>query len=239
MTEGVDCENFRLVILTDDYGIETTWELFEGTDKAGTLIANGGPYGSKYNYVVDYCLASPKEYVLYMYDWDRRGLCCNSGEGWYRITSGDIVIRDSDGQFGEVNVTHFVLPADGSVELGSRAPTMVPVSRAPTGPPLLWTTLVPVGKKTAYPTEAPMTQFPTESPVAPSVAPTQSPVTPSTTPTSGPTKAPTSSVVVNNYSFPTLFTTGVGEDNNGNDKGKEDDKNKGEKEPVKRRELFD
>jgi len=48
MTEGVNCENFRLVILTDEYRIETTWELFEGKDKAGTMIANGGPYGSKY-----------------------------------------------------------------------------------------------------------------------------------------------------------------------------------------------
>jgi len=31
MTEGVDCENFGLVILTDEYAIETTWELFEGS----------------------------------------------------------------------------------------------------------------------------------------------------------------------------------------------------------------
>ena len=112
MIEGVDCENFRLVILTDEYGLETTWELFEGNDKAsGTLIANGGPYGSRYTYVVNYCLASPKEYSLYVYDWDRRGLCCESGRGWYRVFSGDVVIVDSDGQFGEADFTRFPLPA--------------------------------------------------------------------------------------------------------------------------------
>mmetsp|Transcript_5350 Transcript_5350/g.10360 ORF Transcript_5350/g.10360 Transcript_5350/m.10360 type:complete len:156 (+) Transcript_5350:3-470(+) len=111
MIEGVDCENFRLVILTDEYGLETTWELFEGNDKAsGTLIANGGPYGSRYTYVVNYCLSSPKEYSLYVYDWDIRGLCCESGRGWYRVFSGDVVIVDSDGQFGEADFTRFTLP---------------------------------------------------------------------------------------------------------------------------------
>ena len=127
-TEGVDCENFRLVILTDEYGVETTWELYEGQDKVtGKLIANGGPYGSEYTYVIDYCLASPKEYVLYMYDWDRRGLCCASGEGWYQVTSGDIVIRDKDSgsQFGEEDITNFVLPV-GTVVTDPPTPLPTP-----------------------------------------------------------------------------------------------------------------
>ena len=150
-TEGVDCENFRLVVLTDEYGIETTWELYEGTDKSGKMIADGGPYGSEYTYVVDYCLESPKEYVLYMYDWDRRGLCCESGEGWFRVKSGDIMIIDSDGQFGEVNVTKFVLPADGSAVFTDE----------PTPGPFV------IGKKTAYPTMTPTTKKPTPMPTAP------------------------------------------------------------------------
>ena len=149
MTEGVDCENFRLVILTDEYGVETTWELYEGLDrKTGTLVANGGPYGSEYTYVIDYCLASPKQYALYMYDWDGRGLCCEYGEGWYQVTSGDIVIQDKTGQFGEVNITQFVLPADGSVILTTESPT----SR-PTTP---WVESSEVGKKTLFPTKAPI-----------------------------------------------------------------------------------
>jgi len=151
-------------------------------------------------------------------------LCCDSGEGWYRVTSGDIVIRDSDGQFGDVNATHYVVPVDVSVDLGSRVLT---------APLLMWTTLVPVGKKTAIPTVSLVTKFPTETLVT---APTQSPVTPSTSPTSGPTKTPTRSVVIGNYSFPTLSQTYVG----GDDKGKENDKNKAAKgEPVKLREVFD
>lgn len=157
LTEGVDCENFHLVILTDKYGIETTWELYEGIDKAGTMIANGGPYGSKYTYVVDYCLPSPKEYVLYMYDWDRRGLCCASGEGMFRIVSGDIVIYESDGKFGEVNITQFTLPADGLAVL-----TDEPITFLPSINP---TTLSP----------APTAILLTRPPKAPTTAPSESP----------------------------------------------------------------
>jgi len=135
-TEGVDCENFRLVILTDEYGVETTWELYEGNDKSGTLVADGGPYGSDRTYVVDECLASPREYALYVYDWDRRGLCCETGEGWFKVTSGDILIVDSrrGGEFdGEVNITRFVLPADGSAVLAEPTPAPIVLS---TGSPV-------------------------------------------------------------------------------------------------------
>ncbi|KAL3797914.1 hypothetical protein ACHAW5_005719 [Stephanodiscus triporus] len=153
-TEGVDCENFRFVVRTDRYGVETTWELFEGRDaSSGTLVADGGPYGSEQTYVVDYCLASPMEYALYVYDWDGRGLCCESGEGFFSVKSGDIVIVDSDGRFGAVNITRFVLPADGSVSfddfrslsptestsspsMAPSAPTIAPSSTTmPTSPP--------------------------------------------------------------------------------------------------------
>ena len=38
-----------------------------------------------------------------------------SREGYFGIKSGDIVNAGNDGRFGEVDVTCFVLPADGSV----------------------------------------------------------------------------------------------------------------------------
>jgi len=183
-TEGVDCENFRLAILTDEYGIETTWELYEGQDKAGALIANGGPYGSEYTYVVDYCLESPKEYVLYVYG----ELCCQTGEGWYRLTSGDIVIRDSDGQFGEVNITQFLLPADGSVNITDE-PTPMPSTLEP--------------KMTMKPSTSPTPPLPTRSPTLPPTRPDR------------------------------LDTGGISWISNAL---AEDEKGKGEKEPVKRRE---
>jgi len=50
-----------------------------------------------------------------------------SGEGYFGIKSGDIVIAGNDGRFGEMNVTRFVLPADGSVsfdDFRSLSPTL-------------------------------------------------------------------------------------------------------------------
>mmetsp|Transcript_27990 Transcript_27990/g.52777 ORF Transcript_27990/g.52777 Transcript_27990/m.52777 type:complete len:646 (-) Transcript_27990:20-1957(-) len=241
MTEGVDCENFRLVILTDEYGLETTWELFEGNDKSGTLIANGGPYGSQYNHVISYCLASPNEYSLYMYDWDRRGLCCDSGEGWYSVSSGDIIIRDKNGQFGEVNVTRFVLPADGSAVFtdgpATLSPTSPPASLAPTVTPLLWTTLVPVvEKKTMYPTESLVTPPPSGSPTGSSVRQTASPTR---TPTKG-DQLDVSATDEEMTSFPNVTSNGLdeetidkvtsamdaAEENKGKEDGKDKDKDK-------------
>jgi hypothetical protein len=184
LTEGIDCENFRLVILTDGYGVETTWELYEGRDAAsGVLVADGGPYGSDYTYVVDTCLRSPGEYALYVYDWDGRGLCCESGEGYFGIKSGDIVIAENDGRFGEVNVTRFVLPADGSVSfddfrslsptVATSTPSAAPISSPPTN-----YTLPPEFEElfTASPTTS---SSPTRSPTrSPTPRPTLAPARP-------------------------------------------------------------
>ena len=71
------------------------------------------------------------------------GLCCDHGAGWFRLSSGDVVLRRSDAGFGAVNVTQFALPVDGA-------------------PPLLWNTLVPV----TVPKEATDTAPPTKAPVA-------------------------------------------------------------------------
>ena len=68
LVEGMYCENFRLAILTDDYGLETTRGLFEGADKSRVPVADGGLCGSGYQYLFDRCRAFPREYVLYVYD---------------------------------------------------------------------------------------------------------------------------------------------------------------------------
>jgi hypothetical protein len=169
LIEGETCENFRLVFETDQYGIETTFELYEGSSRVSeNLVANGGPYGSEETYVHDYCLASQKSYVLYMYDWKGDGLCCEYGQGWYKVTSGDITIHESDGKFGEEDVVRFVLPADGTF-IETEAPVETPApSRAPTPLP----TPPP-------PTESP-TQLPTPTPTTPPPVLTDAPSNPPT-----------------------------------------------------------
>mmetsp|Transcript_12478 Transcript_12478/g.20460 ORF Transcript_12478/g.20460 Transcript_12478/m.20460 type:complete len:423 (+) Transcript_12478:143-1411(+) len=159
LIEGETCENFRLVFETDQYGIETSWELYEGSHRVSeNLIANGGPYGSAETYVYNYCLASQKSYVLYMYDWKGDGLCCSYGDGWYKVTSRDIIIHESDGKFGEEDVIRFALPADGTF-IETDAPVTTPV---------------PSRRPTPLPTPLPLTQSPTQR--SPTLQPTLYPI---------------------------------------------------------------
>ena len=45
LTEGADCEHVRFVLVTDDYGVEATWELVREADGGAVPVADGGPYG--------------------------------------------------------------------------------------------------------------------------------------------------------------------------------------------------
>jgi hypothetical protein len=171
LVEGETCENFRLVFETDQYGIETEWELYEGPNRVrGNKIANGTSYGSEHTYVVDYCLPSQRSYSLYMYDWRGDGLCCDYGQGWYKVTSGDITIYESDGKFEDEDVVRFVLPADGTF-----IETAAPVTASPTTPnPTPLPTPLP-------PTRSP-TQRPTTRPPVMTIPPSLSPTPPATPP---------------------------------------------------------
>lgn len=40
-----------------------------GANNSGTMVANGGAYGSNSLYHFDYCLTTPKNYSFYIYDW--------------------------------------------------------------------------------------------------------------------------------------------------------------------------
>jgi hypothetical protein len=171
LVEGETCENFRLVFETDQYGIETGWELYEGPDRVReNRIANGTSYGSEHTYVVDYCLPSQRSYSLYMYDWKGDGLCCDYGQGWYKVSSGDITIYESDGKFEDEDVVRFVLPADGTF-----IETAAPTTASPTTP-----------KPTPLPTPLPPTRSPTQRPTTPPPVmtnpPSLSPTPPATPP---------------------------------------------------------
>ncbi|KAL7538867.1 hypothetical protein ACHAWF_006232 [Thalassiosira exigua] len=83
------CENeFGLHLETDDYGVETTWELrersFSGNYTDGKIVASGGPYSSNYTYDVSYCLY-PGKYTFIFYDWQCDGLTGKKLTGYYSL----------------------------------------------------------------------------------------------------------------------------------------------------------
>eukprot|EP00584_Thalassiosira_punctigera_P019097 CAMPEP_0172572586 /NCGR_PEP_ID=MMETSP1067-20121228/135578_1 /TAXON_ID=265564 ORGANISM="Thalassiosira punctigera, Strain Tpunct2005C2" /NCGR_SAMPLE_ID=MMETSP1067 /ASSEMBLY_ACC=CAM_ASM_000444 /LENGTH=448 /DNA_ID=CAMNT_0013365153 /DNA_START=11 /DNA_END=1357 /DNA_ORIENTATION=+ len=83
------CENeFGLHLQTDDYGVETTWELRErsttGKYQDGKVIASGGPYTSDFTYDISYCLY-PGKYTFVFYDWQCDGLTGKKLTGYYSL----------------------------------------------------------------------------------------------------------------------------------------------------------
>jgi hypothetical protein len=83
------CSNeFGLHLVTDDYGVETTWELREKVDgnyTDGAIVASGGPYTSGFEYDISYCM-NPGEYTFVFYDWQCDGLIGRKTNGYFTIS---------------------------------------------------------------------------------------------------------------------------------------------------------
>lgn len=93
-----ECDNdFGLHLQTDDYGVETTWELRERSTSEtqdnenppdGKIVASGGPYTSSFIYDISYCL-HPGKYTFVFYDWQCDGLTGNELVGSYTLKVND------------------------------------------------------------------------------------------------------------------------------------------------------
>jgi hypothetical protein len=104
--------NFEIIF--DDYPEETGWQIYEGSNASGALIAEGGisngaitGYGGETSFSTTWCLPSG-DYTLVMYDVYSDGICCTYGDGSYTLTTGDTVLA-SGGSFGANEITNFTL----------------------------------------------------------------------------------------------------------------------------------
>ena len=98
-------DEITIEIMQDKNGHETTWQLIDDNDN---IVASGGPYEYYFGQVeatelhtitvnvsADQCL----KFVIN--DLSGNGICCNVGEGYYRIIDGyGNVVIDGDGDFG-------------------------------------------------------------------------------------------------------------------------------------------
>lgn len=76
-----------LELLTDDLGQETEWVLTNGT---GGVVDQGGPYESNSLYTIEWDLSIDDCYSFTIMDSGGDGICCENGNGYYRI-------RDQEG----------------------------------------------------------------------------------------------------------------------------------------------
>ena len=87
-TPGVCSNEFGLHLQTDDYGIETTWELrrrsYTDNYMDGKVVVSGGPYTSDYSYDVTYCLYHGS-YTFIFLDWQCDGLIGAKLTGSYEL----------------------------------------------------------------------------------------------------------------------------------------------------------
>lgn len=95
-TDGAE---IQLLILTDDYPEETTWEV---SDDSGTIIYSGGPYTEDASLQTEeLCLDPEACYTFTIYDAYSDGICCGFGQGNYSIVDEDgNPLFSSTGEFG-------------------------------------------------------------------------------------------------------------------------------------------
>ena len=93
----------KVVIKTDDWGSETTWEVID--EATGNLIDSGGPYsdGASNTYTTEICVDSDKCYTFIIYDEYDDGMCCEYGNGSYRVYYNG-VLEGSGGAFGAYEI---------------------------------------------------------------------------------------------------------------------------------------
>ena len=100
-----DTSLVTLNLVTDNYGVETTWAL---TDSSGYTVAEGGGYSNNSTTSLEIEIPSSDEcYTFTINDAYGDGICCAYGTGSYSITddSGNVIF--SGGQFGSTEATTF------------------------------------------------------------------------------------------------------------------------------------
>jgi hypothetical protein len=95
-----DYDIITLVINTDDYPGETSWEVYDhGTNQT---IASGGVNGGNEVFTEDICLNYSSCFTLYFYDSYGDGICCGFGEGDISVlNSSGTTIAYNNGDFDD------------------------------------------------------------------------------------------------------------------------------------------
>lgn len=102
---SINSVTFKLQL--DNYGSEVTWEL---KNKAGNVLYSGGPYNDSNtlpSLITQVWEVKNNEcYTFIINDAASDGVCCAEGEGYYELSSKDIVIARG-GNFGSTDKQSF------------------------------------------------------------------------------------------------------------------------------------
>ena len=101
-------------VFTDQYGNETSWEIYDPNLPAGPAVvaaSPGGYFGNNlFNSMV---ILPPGDYDFVIYDSFGDGICCGFGEGWFSLTNNcglDTAVYDFGGP--ELTIPFTLLPCE-------------------------------------------------------------------------------------------------------------------------------
>jgi len=101
-------------VFTDQYGNETTWEIYDPNLPGGPAVvaaSPGGYFGNNlFNSMV---ILPPGDYEFVIYDSFGDGICCGFGEGWFSLTNNcglDTAVYDFGGS--ELNIPFTLVPCE-------------------------------------------------------------------------------------------------------------------------------
>ncbi|MEI6062438.1 MAG: T9SS type A sorting domain-containing protein [Bacteroidota bacterium] len=98
-----------VLVKTDNNPGETTWEI---KDLQGNVVSSGGPYTqSVHTYTTDVNLDFATCYKFTIHDSGGNGVCCSSGIGFYKVSSGSTTIA-SGTAFGSGQTSQFYSPSN-------------------------------------------------------------------------------------------------------------------------------
>jgi hypothetical protein len=112
----------KVTITTDDYGDETLWGI--GTMESEEMIAgnfdpedfwNSDFYDDNETYIINVPITEAGCYGFFIYDLEGDGMCCEYGEGHYKVETAEGVLIAEGGQFTETEEKMFAieLPTGG------------------------------------------------------------------------------------------------------------------------------
>ena len=104
-TATVDCYDVLIELFFDTYPQDTSWDVSQGDN----IVASSPPYADNLAEDTETLCLSPGNYVFTVYDVYQDGMCCQWGEGSYRVTSNQKIIKEG-GEFGVSESTEFSLP---------------------------------------------------------------------------------------------------------------------------------
>eukprot|EP00569_Conticribra_weissflogii_P001865 CAMPEP_0171351138 /NCGR_PEP_ID=MMETSP0878-20121228/38246_1 /TAXON_ID=67004 /ORGANISM="Thalassiosira weissflogii, Strain CCMP1336" /LENGTH=505 /DNA_ID=CAMNT_0011856309 /DNA_START=136 /DNA_END=1653 /DNA_ORIENTATION=- len=96
-------------VQTDQYGDDTTFELFREVDGISTLTLSRGPYASHSYDSIQLCAPNPSLHTFVIHDKYGDGICCFFGNGYFKIYLDDREI---------IHVNHFAHNSTQLINIG-------------------------------------------------------------------------------------------------------------------------